>query len=312
MAREPLYNTRAVVLTTGVPADTIRAWERRYGLPRPFRTSTNQRLYTEQDIGVISWLRGRTDEGMTISQAIQRLKLEHPAVTVIDSRVAPTPPSQAQEREPQAARLRQRLLDAVIVFDTRSAERVIDEALARFTVEEFCVNIVEPVLHEIGVRGSRNELQVAAEHFATRLLTGRLASIFAMVSPLDGRGTIVAACPEGEQHEVGLLVLAIALSHRGWRVVYLGAGVPTNDLIAAIGTIRPDLICLSATTERAVRQALAASLALHTEMAVPPPVAIGGRAVAAAGARREDSGAHIVAGNATEVVDQLAVLIDRH
>ena len=68
-----MYNTRAVAQTTEIPADTFRAWERRYGFPRPYRARDDRRLYSERDIGAILWLRDRTAEGMTISQAIQRL-----------------------------------------------------------------------------------------------------------------------------------------------------------------------------------------------------------------------------------------------
>ncbi|NJL05538.1 MAG: MerR family transcriptional regulator, partial [Chloroflexaceae bacterium] len=66
----PIYNTKAVSQETGVPADTFRAWERRYGVPRPHRTEGGHRLYSERDIAVIRWLRDRTAEGMTISQAV--------------------------------------------------------------------------------------------------------------------------------------------------------------------------------------------------------------------------------------------------
>lgn len=310
LAREPLYNTRAVVQTTGVPADTFRAWERRYGLPRPFRTSSNQRLYAERDIGVIGWLRERTDEGMTISQAIQRLRLEFPELFVAD-KPSESPPEPVQPvAESPVASLRQRLLDAFTAFDTTSADRVIDEGLARFSVEAFCAQLVEPVLNEVGVRWSRNELSVATEHFATRLLTRRLSAIFTIVSPVKWRGSIVAACPAGEEHELGLLVLAIALSRRGWRVVYLGANVPSGDLEAVIRTLRPDAVCLSVTTDRAISQAVTVAQTLRSGTS-RPPVVLGGRAFTADGVSRMESVAHVVAGSAVDVADQIADLIER-
>ncbi len=73
---DAVYNTRAVVQRTGVPADTIRAWERRYGVPAPQRSAGNQRLYTEQHIATVAWLRDRTREGLTISQAVSLLRNE--------------------------------------------------------------------------------------------------------------------------------------------------------------------------------------------------------------------------------------------
>src|SRR5258707_3552020 len=68
-----VFNTKAVARETGVPADTFRAWERRYGVPHPQRTAGLHRLYSDRDIAIIRWLRDRTAEGMNISQAVQLL-----------------------------------------------------------------------------------------------------------------------------------------------------------------------------------------------------------------------------------------------
>src|SRR3954453_19886566 len=69
----PTYNTAAVEQRTGLRAATFRAWERRYGFPKPRRLSGNQRLYSDQDVAAIRWLLRRTDEGLAISQAIPLL-----------------------------------------------------------------------------------------------------------------------------------------------------------------------------------------------------------------------------------------------
>src|SRR5919199_705808 len=66
----PRYNTAAVVRTSGVPAATFRAWERRYGFPRPERLPAGQRLYSERDVAAIRWLHEQTERGLTISRAV--------------------------------------------------------------------------------------------------------------------------------------------------------------------------------------------------------------------------------------------------
>ena len=70
----PMFNTKAVVQQTGVPAATLRAWERRYKLLSPERAENAYRLYSEQDIVLIRWLKERVDSGMAISQAIALFK----------------------------------------------------------------------------------------------------------------------------------------------------------------------------------------------------------------------------------------------
>ncbi|MGH9172886.1 MAG: MerR family transcriptional regulator [Vicinamibacterales bacterium] len=311
LAREPLYNTRAVVQTTTVPADTFRAWERRYGLPRPYRTSGNQRLYSERDIGVISWLRDRTTEGMTISQAIQRLKLEYPDLFLDQPESRTARQEDEPATEPWLVGLRERLLDALVSFDDPSAERVIDEALALLSLEGFCSRVVEPVMAEIGARWSRDELSVSAEHFATRLIERRLAALFTMVSPVVGRGTIVAACAPGEEHEVGLLVLSIFLARRNWRVIFLGANVPASDLVTTVRQMRPDLVCLSAATAQPAECAIDLARELRSVLLHPPPIVLGGHAFTTREPPQPRPGVRILNGHVSDVAGRIADIAER-
>src|SRR5215210_5794011 len=80
----PLYNTAAVVQRTGVPATTIRAWERRYGYPKPSRDVGGQRLYSERDIEALLWLADQTAQGVAISRAVEILRGGHARATSVE------------------------------------------------------------------------------------------------------------------------------------------------------------------------------------------------------------------------------------
>ncbi|MEZ4730565.1 MAG: MerR family transcriptional regulator [Caldilineaceae bacterium] len=67
----PTFNLKAVVQETGLKPDTLRAWERRYGLPEPQRTESGHRLYSQNDIQLLKWLIARQEEGMSISRAVE-------------------------------------------------------------------------------------------------------------------------------------------------------------------------------------------------------------------------------------------------
>src|SRR5437879_12460099 len=71
----PLFNTKAVVHHTGVPAPTLRAWERRYGILAPRRGENDYRLYSERDMMMVTWLRERVAGSMTFSEALSLLQL---------------------------------------------------------------------------------------------------------------------------------------------------------------------------------------------------------------------------------------------
>lgn len=268
-ADEPIYNIKAVVQKTGIPADTVRAWERRYGMPRPRRTDTGRRLYSEQDIATIRWLRERTASGMAISQAVHQLaSLGDAAFTEA------TPERDFGPRN--HATLAQELLTALLAYDAGGANAVVEEAFALYRVEEVCLHLFSPVLVEIGERWHRQEASVAQEHFAAHFIQRRMGALLQTYHPTSGRATIVTACAPDELHELGILMLSVFLARRAWHVVYLGANVPVADLVQAVDRLRPDLVCLSASSTSTARTLLAATEAINL---LPPPtplVAYGG------------------------------------
>ena len=254
LSGEPIYNTSAVARRTGVPADTFRAWERRYDVPRPDRTSGNQRLYSERDIATIAWLREQTASGMTISQAIALLRLHQHAdsgtgtgVTAHqpNGKVVPRlepPVGSPGEMEPAS----RRLVTALLEVDGTTADRIVDEALAVGGVESVCVDLLQPALRDIGDMWHRGDTSVSVEHFASAFVERKLASLFNQSNPNEGRGPIVAACVAGERHELGLLTTAVLMSRRGFHIVYLGADLPLPDLLQMVDRLAPPLILLSA------------------------------------------------------------------
>jgi len=254
-----------VVQRTGVPADTFRAWERRYGVPAPARTVGNQRLYSDRDVATIAWLRDQTRAGMTISQAVnlfrRRSESEEPplATTVGGSgaeRAGAEAGSIAAVPEDRLARFRDEAVDALVHYDALSASRVVEEALALLSVENVCLHVLQPTLYEIGRRWAGGEIGISAEHFASAFVIRKLAALFNLSQPEQGRGPLIAACLEGELHEVGLLLTCLFLSRHGYRILYLGPNLPLEDLIDTAHRIHPPLILLSASTpEAAVRLA---------------------------------------------------------
>jgi DNA-binding transcriptional MerR regulator len=99
----PRYRVTAVERMTGIPASTLRSWERRYGWPRPFRAVSGQRLYSDHDLAVIRFLDRRRVEGRSMSQAAGLL------------RAAPA------ADDPDPGRLLERLVAAFRVFDEAAA-----------------------------------------------------------------------------------------------------------------------------------------------------------------------------------------------
>lgn len=235
----PLYNTKAVAQETGVPADTFRAWERRYGVPRPHRTDGGHRLYSERDIAIIRWLRDRTAEGLTISQAIALMANGNDTnLSWLDTAV---------DTEPHSwERLNSQFLAALTDYDEKRAERIIGEAFALYPLDDVFFKLIQPTMIEIGEQWHQGKITVTVEHFATQFMRRKLSSILNTYTITEGRGLLVVGCAPTEQHDLGALLLAVLLVRHGWQVIYLGSQVPLKDLVDTIQRLQPDMVCMSA------------------------------------------------------------------
>jgi DNA-binding transcriptional MerR regulator len=261
---EPVYNTRAVAQKTGVPADTFRAWERRYKLPIPCRSGGNQRLYCERDVAIITWLRDQTRAGMTISHAVaffnaldqndQRNQGQHAPMTADVASPEPPPSTTlvaAASSVPRASFFHtcHELIDALSNFDAPRAERVLEELIAVSSVETVCHEVFRPTTSEIRLRRCRGVVDASVERFAHAFLKRKINALFNLSHPEIGRGPIIAAGVEGDHDELDLLYISLFLSRNGFSVIYLGADIATIQLQYAVTALNPLLVLLNASTE---------------------------------------------------------------
>src|SRR4029079_18576956 len=68
------YRIRAVAELTGVSTATLRAWERRYGVPTPSRTASAYRLYGDEDVALIAQMRDLVESGVAPAEAARALR----------------------------------------------------------------------------------------------------------------------------------------------------------------------------------------------------------------------------------------------
>jgi DNA-binding transcriptional MerR regulator len=251
----------------GVSDHVLRAWERRYGLLRPVRTTGGFRLYSEADLDRVRRMLAYLDQGLSAAEA---------ARAVVDGE----PPAGTAAGGPAH---HDRLTDATATlaaaldeFDEPAAHAVLDRLLSTLTVETVLRDVVLPYLRALGDRWERGEVSVAQEHFASNLIRGRLAGLAQGWG--HGRGPrAILACVPDELHDIALLAFGIVLNRNGWRIEYLGASTPMDDLIRMAHTQRPDLIVLlgiaperfDGLTDDLVRLARIAPIALAGSGATP-------------------------------------------
>lgn len=305
----PLYNTKAVVRRTGVPADTVRAWERRYGVPRPQRTEKGQRLYSEREVGEIAWLREQTDRGLSIRQAVAMLKGGRSGLplSAANGAAATPPPEGGGAAYGEAAG---RLFEAIAAYDAQGAERVCSECLAAFGVEATCLRVIQPMMYRIGEEWAAGALPIAVEHFASHVVRTQLSNLGrAQAGTPATLGPVLTACAPGEQHEVGLVMLGLFLMRRDVRVIHLGPDLPLDELSRAVRRVRPAMICLSATTVENARVLLRCLEELEETGVALPPLSCGGYAFQAHPELRARTETLSLGGEAVQAADAIRSLL---
>jgi DNA-binding transcriptional MerR regulator len=247
----PSFNLKVVVAETGLKPDTIRAWERRYGLPSPARTSGHHRLYSEHDILTLKWLVARRREGLSISKAVRlwhRLEAngEDPfqASPFEPDRGPQEPPAILPGRSLEDAR--QAWVEACLGFDEARAEQVVAEAFAELPLETVCTFVLQAGLAAIGDLWYANRATVQQEHFASELAIRRLEVLVSATARPRHTERILVGCAIDEAHTFPSLLLVLLLRRRGWDVVFLGADVPLARLDIATDQVKPIIAVLTA------------------------------------------------------------------
>ena len=196
---------------------------------------------------MLNWLTARQKEGMSISRAVGLWRsLESGGQ---DPLLMYSP--QHQPGGLSGVRLDelcQAWVDACLNFDEQAAEQVLAQSFALYAPEVVCTDLLQKGLSIIGTHWYVGETSVQQEHFASALAMRRLHTLSAAAPAPNRPGRILAACPAGEEHEFGLLLLAVLLQRRGWDVVYLGANVPIMRLESALHSTNPFLVVSIAQT----------------------------------------------------------------
>jgi DNA-binding transcriptional MerR regulator len=251
MHQEALFNLKAVVQQTGLKPDTLRAWERRYGLPQPERSEGGHRLYSQRDIDTVRWLMARQREGLSISHAVElweQIEETSRDPLVAEMPLSTRPPAGAlpQVMGESLLELRKGWKSACLAYDEKRAEQVIAQAFAIYPPEVVAVDVLQKAVAEIGEGWYQGQVTVQQEHFCSELAVRRLEALVMATPPSTRLGRLVAACPPDESHVLGLLLLTLLLRRQGWDVVYLGANVPLERLEVTVVATRPDLVILAA------------------------------------------------------------------
>jgi len=290
MDKPPLPSTLTIAEVerdTGLGKDTLRVWERRYGFPTPARDTHGERLYTQDQVDRLRWIRRLMLAGHRPG------KLVALAPTELQQMLAALVPETRGDRlanDPESLSINA-VEQALRQHDSVAVKRLLLQALSRMGLGAFVTRLMAPLTTRIGLAWMNGELQVFEEHLYTEVAQAVLRQAIQTLpepSPSACPRVLLTTLP-GEPHGLGLLMAEAMCALEGCACISLGVQTPVDDIVRAARSHRADVVGLSATGCMPVRQLVGGLETLRRQL--PDAVALWlGGAAAAAAARLPEGG----------------------
>ncbi len=228
-----LLSIGTVSEASGIPIDTLRTWERRYGFPAPQRTSGGQRMYAPDTVDRLVAVKRAMANGLQVSRAVQLVgeTKEQPATKSPNGWRADA--DDTLERRPTQTWL-DRWLYLVAILDGDSLDQIFRRDHNLLGTMRFLQERGAPFLDGIGDAWAAGKLTVANEHFASERYREFLAGIWGPIAAENEGPTVLCITMPGENHHLGLHMAAAVVALAGLRIVFLGANMPPQDTAQAV------------------------------------------------------------------------------
>jgi methanogenic corrinoid protein MtbC1 len=218
----------ALSRATGVPVETLRTWEARYGFPVPERRPSGHRVYP---VGSVPRLR-------RIAEALARGHRAGDVVSASDRDLSAlldaTGGPGGEQRGPLPASPLgiEELVDLVAAFDADRLTRILLGDWARMGPLEFLEGRVAPLIRAVGDAWEAGRLEIRHEHFLSERVGDVLRSLRLPFEERAAGPLVAVATLPGEAHGLGLQMAALTLATSGWRILFLGTEVPPPQIAA--------------------------------------------------------------------------------
>lgn len=280
---------------TGLTADVLRVWEKRYGIVEPGRSKGGHRLYSDLDVDRLSLLHRAVSAGRRISRVaelsltdLRELVREDEEAAVHRRREIEQGLSAAPEVHLAAC------LAAVEELDARRLEKSLMRAAVALSAPMLLEDVLGPLLAGIGDRWEHGQMRPSHEHLASAVIRRVLESLASSVMPGPEAPGLVVATPTGQRHEFGALFVAAAAATQGWRVTYLGTDLPAADIAEVARSTGASAIAISVVFPLDDPGVAEEFYALRAAVGPAMPILSGGRAASSYREVLDATGARIV------------------
>jgi len=227
-----LFSIGVVERDTGIGRDTLRVWERRYGFPEPVRNEKGERMYPELQLRRLQRIRRLLDQGMRPGKL---LPLSEDDLDKLEASLQPEKPMELNKSV-------NAILAAISSADAGQIEILFRIQYEKQGMKWFILDTVLPLLNAVGELWVGGKLQVFQEHFLSEQLIRFLNTEIARIQKNAARPLVLLATLPGEEHTLGLLMVAGMLSSQGIATINLGGEVPMDQIVRAVKQFHADTV----------------------------------------------------------------------
>lgn len=236
------FNVKAILRMTGLTAETLRAWERRYGAVKPRRSEGGRRIYSSEELNRLQLLSILVRRGFRIGDIATLSDRE------LTRRVEASREGSAQAASSARSRGVSDLIEALDRFDLEELRTRFARVRFQLSPREFALELVPALMARVGQLIMEDRITIPQEHALSHVVKNELRLIYDSLEPLDGLAKperrMLFGTREGDFHDIGLILGAILCRSHGIRCQYLGPNLPADSMSSAVRKLRPHALVL--------------------------------------------------------------------
>ncbi len=215
---------------SGIGVETLRNWERRYGIPAPDRLDSGHRRYSSTLVPKLRLVRRALELGLKPSFA---LPADIDELEKMILRAEGENKDKGLSAETEFDREIARWIERTEKLDPIGFDLLLRRAWAEYGAELFILRLAVPFLRKVGDLWFDKSISVAHEHFAGESLASFLSGQWRPISRQAENGRAVVANLPGDFHCLGIHMASVFLAVASFEVVFLGTDTPIRDIVIA-------------------------------------------------------------------------------
>ena len=246
MSQKPQHPIQVVARRTGLSADVIRAWERRYKAVSPQRATNNRRLYSDLDVEKLGLLRKATTAGRRIGD-IANQSIDELYTLVDNDESAAAKARNIPSQRPNTGSVMEHFeecLDAINHMQPSALKANLVKAANTLGIPFLLEDLLRPLIAHIRDECRRGNMRLTQERMATSMVRSYMCTLTASETEQDSNYTLVVTTPTGQHYDLIALRMAVAANSYGWNTIYLGTELPTDEIVFACAHAHASAVAL--------------------------------------------------------------------